>query len=130
MTMNETVERTGRSWDVVCHLSALALLIGVPFGNILGPLVVWLIKKGDSPSVDAHGKEALNFQISVTIYLFVATVITVSLMLIVIGVLLLPLLLAALVVVPLLDLIFVIIAAVKAGNGEFYRYPFTLRLIH
>jgi len=129
-TMNETVQRTDRTWDVLCHLSALSVLVGVPFGNILGPLVVWLIKKGDSPSADAHGKEALNFQISVTIYLMAATALTVSLMLILVGFLLLPLLLVAVIVVPVIDLILVIIASVKAGNGEFYRYPFTLRLIN
>jgi uncharacterized Tic20 family protein len=128
--MNETVQRTDRTWDVLCHLSALSVLVGVPFGNILGPLVVWLIKKGDSPSADAHGKEALNFQISVTIYLMAATALTVSLMLILVGFLLLPLLLVAVIVVPVIDLILVIIASVKAGNGEFYRYPFTLRLIN
>jgi uncharacterized protein len=127
--MDATVQRTDRTWDVLCHLSALAVLLGVPFGNIIGPLVVWLIKRGDSPSVDAHGKEALNFQISLTLYLIVAAAITVALMIVLIGFLLLPLLVAAAIVVPFLDLIFVIIASIKAGNGEVYRYPFTLRFI-
>ncbi len=127
--MNATVQRADRTWDVLCHLSALAVLLGVPFGNILGPLVVWLIKRGDSPSVDAHGKEALNFQISLTLYLIVAAGITIALMIVLIGFLLLPLLVAAAIVVPFLDLIFVIIASIKAGNGEVYRYPFTLRFI-
>ena len=127
--MNETVERSNRTWDVLCHLSALSLLVGVPFGNIVGPLVVWLIKRGDSPSTDAHGKEALNFQISVTLYLIIFGAVTASLMLVLVGFLLLPLLIVAVVVVPIVDLIFVIIAAIKAGNGELYRYPFTIRMI-
>ena len=127
--MNETVQQTDRTWDVLSHLSAIVFLLGVPFGNILGPLVVWLIKRSDSPSVDAHGKEALNFQISLTLYLMAAVGITVGLMLVLIGFLLLPLLIIAAIVVPVLDLILIIIAAVKASNGEFYRYPLTLRLI-
>ena len=127
--MNETVQQTDRTWDVLSHLAAIVFLLGVPFGNILGPLVVWLIKRSDSPSVDAHGKEALNFQISLTLYLMVAVGVTVGLMLVLIGFLLLPLLIIAAIVVPVLDLILIIIAAVKASNGEFYRYPLTLRLI-
>jgi uncharacterized Tic20 family protein len=127
--MNGTVQRTDRTWDVVCHLSALVMFVGVPFGNIIGPLIIWLIKRGDSPSVDEHGKEALNFQISVTLYLIIAAAVTAGLMLILIGFLLLPLLIVAAIAVPVIDLIFIIIAAVKASNGESYRYPLTLRLI-
>jgi len=127
--MSEIVKSQDRTWEVVAHLSSLSMLVGVPFGNILGPLVVWLLKRGDSPSFDAHGKEALNFQISVMLYLLIATAVTAGLMLIVIGILLVPLLIVAVIVVPMLDLIFVVIAAVKASKGEFYRYPLTLRLI-
>jgi len=127
--MNEIVQRTDRTWDVLCHLSALAMFIGVPFGNIVGPLVVWLIKKSSSPSVDENGKEALNFQISLTLYLIGATAATVALMLVLIGFLLLPLLIAALIVGPVIDVIFIAIAAYKASNGETYRYPFTIRFI-
>ena len=127
--MNEVVKSQDRTWEVVAHLSSLSMLVGVPFGNS-GPLVVWLLKRGDSPSIDAHGKEALNFQISVMLYLLIATAVTAGLMLILIGILLVPLLIVAVIVVPMLDLIFVVIAAVKASKGEFYRYPLTLRLIN
>ena len=58
-----------RSWAMWCHLSALAGLV-VPLGNILGPLIVWQMKRNEFPSVDAHGKAALNFQLSALIYLF------------------------------------------------------------
>jgi hypothetical protein len=118
-----------RTWEVLCHLSALLLLIGIPFGNIFGPLIVWLIKRGDSPSVDEHGKESLNFQISLLIYLAVATAVTALLSLILIGLLLWPLLIIAFIIWPVLDLILVIVASIKASNGEFYRYPLTLRLL-
>src|SRR4029453_15764371 len=57
-----------RTWCVLCHAAALLGLFFHFPGHILGPLVVWLIKRGDSPEIDAHGKESLNFQISMLIY--------------------------------------------------------------
>ena len=54
---------------MLCHLLSLTLLIGVPLGNILGPLIIWLIKRDEDPFVDLCGKESLNFQISMTIYI-------------------------------------------------------------
>ncbi len=128
--MNETVQTTDRTWDVLCHLSALAMLIGVPFGNIVGPLVVWLVKKSSSSSVDENGKEAINFQLSLTLYLLVATAVTLGLMFLLIGFLLLPVLIAALIVVPVIDVILIGVAAYKASNGEIYRYPLTIRFIN
>ena len=107
-----------RTWDVLCHISALAGFV-VPFGNILGPLILWLIKRQELPSVDAHGKEALNFQISVTIYMAVAAV----LMLVIIGFFLM-------IGIAVAAIVLVVIAAVKASNGELYRYPLTIRLVN
>lgn len=116
--MNPPPAAPDRTWDVLCHVSALAGFV-VPFGNILGPLILWLVKKNELPSVDAHGKESLNFQISVTIYMAVAAV----LMLVLIGFfLMIGLAIAAIVLV--------VIAAIKASNGELYRYPLTIRFIH
>ena len=57
---------------VLCHLLSLCGYVGIPFGNVLGPLIWWLFKKDSDPEVDLHGKESLNFQISVTIYLIAA----------------------------------------------------------
>lgn len=102
---------------MLAHLSALAGFV-IPFGNIVGPLVIWLIKKDGSPFVDDQGKESLNFQITITILMIVSAI----LIIVIIGILLLPL-------VGLLSLIFIIVAAVKANGGERYRYPFALRLI-
>ena len=107
-----------RSWCVACHLSALAGFVAPAFGHILGPLIVWLIKRADSPEIDAHGKEALNFQISMLIYSIVAGI----LCLILIG-------FALLAILHVLNVVFVIIAAVRASDGQMYRYPLTLRLI-
>ncbi len=113
-TMTEAQER---SWGMFCHLSALAGYI-IPFGNIIGPLIVWLIKKDESEFVADQGKESLNFQISITIYAIIAGL----LILIVVGIFLL-------IAVGVFSLVMIIIATVKASNGEKYRYPLTLRLI-
>jgi uncharacterized Tic20 family protein len=104
-----------KQWGMGCHLASLAGFV-IPLGNIFGPLVVWLIKKNDSAFVDSQGKESLNFQISMTIYMMIAAL---SIFLL-IGIFLLPL-------VALLDLILTIVAAVRASNGEEYRYPATIR---
>ena len=105
-----------KTWGMLAHLSGLiASLVGLPF---LGPLVVMLTKGKESAWVMANAKEALNFQITVTIALAVSAV----LMLVCIGAVLLPL-------VGVAALVFTIIAAMKANNGEMYRYPATLRLV-
>jgi uncharacterized Tic20 family protein len=111
-------DRDSRMWSMFCHLTALSAFIGIPFGNIIGPLIIWLIKKDDFPMVNDQGKESLNFQISMTIY----TIVSFFLCFVIIGFLLLP-------AVLLVDLILVIIASVEANKGDMYRYPFTIRLI-
>jgi uncharacterized Tic20 family protein len=119
------VETSTRSWEVLCHLSAIIGLLGVPLGNILGPLIVWLIKKGDSPGVDAHGKESLNFHISWTIYGLAIAAIAVVLMFVLVGFLILPILAIGWVTM----LILIIMGSVKASNGILYRYPLTIRFL-
>ncbi|KRA51898.1 DUF4870 domain-containing protein [Pseudoxanthomonas sp. Root630] len=106
-----------KQWALFAHLSSLVGVI-IPFGSVLGPLVIWLIKKDTLPFVDDQGKEALNFNITVAI----AFVISAILMLVVIGLFLM-------VLVGIAWLVLTIIATIKASNGEAYRYPFTLRLI-
>ena len=107
-----------RTWTVLCHASAL---LGVFFhfpGHILGPLIVWLAKRHDSPEIDAHGKESLNFQISMLLYNAIAVVFC----LVLIGFLVLPILWV-------LNAVFVIVASIQASDGKFYRYPMTIRFI-
>ncbi|MFD1143438.1 DUF4870 domain-containing protein [Larkinella insperata] len=106
-----------RMWGMLAHLSALAGFL-IPFGNIIGPVVVWQIQKDKSAFVDYHGKEALNFQITMTIALGIALLLVILL----IG-------LPILVVLGLVSVVFSILAGVKANNGEYYRYPFTFRFI-
>ena len=107
-----------RTWCVLCHASALTGLFFHVLGFLLGPLIVWLIKRGDASEIDAHGKESLNFQISMLIYDAVAAILCIVL----IGI---PILIG----LWILNTVLVIIASVKAGQGQFYRYPFTIRFI-
>ena len=111
------------------HLSALVggILTSGWAGSIgcfIGPLVIWLVKKDTLPFVDDQGKEALNFNITVGIVflaLLILSIVTFGIGLIVA----VPLW----IIIGIAWLVFTIIAAVKANNGERYRYPFTLRLI-
>lgn len=107
-----------RTWKVLCHATALAGFFVPWAGHILGPLIIWLAKRGDSPEIDEHGKESLNFQISMLIYNVIAGL----LCLVLIGFIILPIL-------HILNLVLVIVASIQASDGKFYRYPITIRLI-
>lgn len=104
-----------KTYGMLCHLLAFSGLI-IPLGNILGPLIVWLLKKDQSSYVDMHGKESLNFQISNTIY----TIISGLLIFVIIGFITTPLLFV-------FWLVFTIIASIRASEGNSYRYPLTIR---
>jgi uncharacterized protein len=115
-----------RNWGLAAHLSAyLGAWVALAF---IGPLVVWLLKRDDHPFIDHHAKEALNFNISFLLYGIVGGVIAIPLGLLTLGIGLIPIILAAVVLV-IIWLIFPILAAVKAANGEGYRYPLTIRFI-
>src|SRR6266436_402555 len=103
--METTASSNVRTWTVLCHASALAGFFIPAAGHILGPLIVWLAKRGDSPEIDAHGKESLNFQISMLIYALISGL----LCLIIIGFFLLALL-------HILNVVLVIIASVQASE--------------
>ena len=107
-----------RMWGMFCHISALVGLLGNGFGFILGPLIVWLAKREEHPFIDDQGKEALNFQIT----MFLAFVISFFLCFVMVGFFLLPILVVLEIALP-------IVGALKANNGEYYRYPLTMRLI-
>ena len=111
-------EREVRNWAVFIHLSALAGLLGIPAGNVIGPLVIWMIKKDSLPEIDEHGREALNFQIT----MLIAFAISIPLCFIVIG-------FFTLIAAMILQLIFSIIAGIKASEGTVYRYPLSIRFL-
>jgi hypothetical protein len=106
-----------RMWAMIAHLSALSGFV-IPFGNILGPLIVWLVKKEEMSFVDDQGKEALNFNISITIYGIISAILTVVL----IG-------FVMLLILAVVWLVLAIMAGIKANEGTAYRYPLTLRLV-
>src|SRR5881394_476955 len=113
-----TSSRDVRTWNVLCHATALAGFFVPWAGHILGPLIVWLAKRSDSPEIDEYGKESLNFQISMLIYNVIAGV----LCLVLVGFIIL-------VILHILNLVLVIVASIQASEGKFYRYPMTIRLI-
>lgn len=106
-----------RTWGMLCHLSALSAFV-TGIGAILGPLIVWLIKKDQSAFVDAQGKESVNFQLSCLIYAIVSSI----LCFVLIGILLL-------IALGVFWLVEVIIASVAANNGNYHRYPLCIRFI-
>ncbi|MGB5873326.1 MAG: DUF4870 domain-containing protein [Bacteroidota bacterium] len=117
-TQTPVNKRDENMWAMFCHLSTFAGLLVPMVGNIVGPLVIWSVKKDEFPLVNDQGKEALNFQISMTIYYIGAIVLTI----VVIGV---PILIGLF----LFDIIITIVAMVKAGEGVAYRYPLCIRFI-
>jgi uncharacterized Tic20 family protein len=104
-------------WAAFCHLGGLVGSL-IPVGNIIIPLVIWLVYRDRYPLVEDQGREALNFQISMMIYLLASAV----LVFVVIGILLL-------IALGILELIVVIIAAINAADGKRFRYPLTIRFV-
>ncbi len=109
--------RDSQNWATGAHLSAFVQFIGVP--SLIGPLLVWLMKRDDDPYVAAQAKEALNFNISFMIYSLAAGLA----IFVLIGVVLLPIVLIA-------WFVLVIVGAMAASRGEDYRYPLTMRLVN
>lgn len=112
-----------RGWAIGAHASAfLTFVVPIPGISILAPLIIWLMKKDTMPYVDYHGKEAVNFNISFFIWFIVALIVGLALFLV-----------GAFLTIPIVGItwfVLVIIGAVKASNGEYYRYPFTIRLVN
>jgi uncharacterized Tic20 family protein len=119
------INKDARMWAMFCHLAGLGgLLPIVPvIGSILAPLIIWQIKKDDYPFVDKQGKEAVNFQISMLLYAVIGSAVC---LVTCVGAPLVPIVCFA---VGIVDLVFLLIAAVKANNGQHYRYPLTIRFI-
>lgn len=106
-----------KNMGIAVHLASFAGYL-IPFGSIVGPLIVWLMKRDELPFVDSCGRNCLNFKISVAIYMVVSAI----LMLIGIGFILLAMLAIA-------DIVLTIIAAIKASEGKVYQYPMSINFI-
>jgi len=107
-----------RTWVVLCHASALLGLFFHFLGHIFGPLIVWLAKRNESTEIDAHGKESLNFQLSMLIYDAVALI----LCFVLIGI-------PILILLWIVNIVLIIVASIKASEGQLYRYPLTIRFL-
>lgn len=108
-----------KTWCVACHLASLSGFI-TGFGFILGPLIVWLLKKHSSNEIDVHGRESLDFQISMFIY---------GLVLAGLGFLTCGVTWGLLVVLAIFQIVATILAAVRTSNGVPWRYPLTIRFL-
>jgi uncharacterized protein len=109
-----------RLWAMLCHLSSfLTLFAGA---NVIAPLVIWMVKRDSSPLIADQGKEVLNFQITMMV-LYAAAIVCFF------TVILIPIAFLLAVALPLWHLVLTIVGAIKAYDGQYYRYPLTLRLI-
>ena len=110
------VPKEARNWGMLCHLAGLSGYFLPPLGFVLGPLIVWAIKKDDHHFIDDQGKEAINFQLTIMICFLVSAV----LVMLVIGIFML-------IALGIFTFIMIIIASIKANEGVYYRYPMTIR---
>jgi uncharacterized protein len=148
--MQEPLSQDVRMWGMGCHLAGLggilvAMLLPIPFLHLLPPYVVWRMGREQHPFVDEQGKEALNFQFSMTIYFVTFTILILFLLAVTCGVVfsggvagnaasqalgvLGVLGMGVLIIALIFEIVVIIFAVVKAANGQSYRYPFTLRFV-
>ncbi len=118
MGFTPEILREERNWATICHLSGFAFFILPPIGHVVAPLILWLLKRHDSTFIDEHGKEAVNFQISISIYGILCFI----LVFLVIG-------LAMALLLFLFWAICMIYAAIQANDGMSFRYPLIIRLL-
>ena len=119
-------EKEVRMWATFVHLSAALGLIGVPFGNVIGPLVIWLLKREEHPFIEQQGREALNFQIYILIYGLGAVIVASIMMMTMI---LAPLGLLIILGLYVFAIVQIILASIKANSGESYHYPLSIQFI-
>ncbi len=114
MEIKDQIPEPERNWAMLCHISTFAGYI-MPLGGILGPLILWLSRKDQSEWIDYNGKQALNFQLSILLYMFL----TIPLIFIVVGI-------PIMVFLVFLEIVCVSIASIKSARGEVYRYPISI----
>ena len=143
--MKEEILANEKSWGAIAHVAAL-IGLAMPFGNVIGPLIVWQLKKDESEFVKEHGKESLNFQLTLSIITFVIMIIALAGILFTFvmpaiqygepspesipGFLLIIFSFAGFfALLFLFNLVCIIVAAIKAGDGDLYSYPFRIKFI-
>jgi uncharacterized Tic20 family protein len=142
--MQVQIASQDRNWAMAAHLSALIAVAGLPFGHIVGPLVVYLVKAHESEFVAEHARASLNYQITVSIFSIIGIIAAVGVMFgyiasgsaqqtsdgtgISLAILWIAVAIAVLLVL-LLSLIFIIAGTVAASHGRTYTYPFAIRFL-
>lgn len=121
------ITQNDKNYSSITHLSGFAGWF-FPFGNIIAPLVMWSAKKNESIYIDSHGKSAVNFQLSLLLYGFLLALLFIPIAIFTIG---LGIIAIAIGIIPAVILKFalIILASIKASNGEQYTYPFTIEFI-
>jgi uncharacterized protein len=117
MEENRILSETERNWAMLCHLAAFAGFF-FPFGGFIGPLICWLSKRDESAWVNINGRNSLNFQLSMLLYIVLA----IPLCFILIGI-------PIIIILGTLKVICIILASVRAANGELFRYPLVIPFI-
>jgi uncharacterized protein len=117
MEENKVLTDSERNWAMFCHLSAFAGFF-FPFGAIIGPLICWLSKRDESVWVYVNGRNSLNFQLSMLLYIVLA----IPLVFIIIGI-------PIIAILGLLKIICIIIGSIRASKGESFRYPLVIPFI-
>ncbi len=113
------LDQNARQWGMFCHLAGFApYVVAFPLASILGPLVIWSMKKGEHEFIDEQGREAVNFHLSALLIEIVLVILCMFL----IGI---PLLIAF----EIFKLIIMIVAIMRASSGEHHRYPLTVRFV-
>lgn len=143
--MQVQVAAQERNWAMAAHLSALVAIAGLPFGHVLGPLVVYLVKGHESEFVGEHARASLNYQITISIVAIIAVIVGVAATLgflipmstasssdmappISFAVLWISFAVGALIVL-LASIVFIILGTIAASEGRPYTYPFAIRFL-
>jgi uncharacterized Tic20 family protein len=121
------ITRNDKNYSSITHLSGFAGWF-FPFGNIIAPLILWIAKKNESTYIDVHGKAAVNFQLSLILYCFLLAILILPITILTLGLGLIAIIIGIIPAI-ILKIVLIISASIKANNGEYYDYPFTIEFI-
>lgn len=121
------ITKNDKNYSAITHLSGFSGWF-IPFGNILVPVILWIAKKHESAFIDAHGKAAVNFQLSIMLYVFLLALLFIPIAILTLGLGVIAILLGIIPAV-ILKIVLIISASIRANNGELYNYPFTIEFI-
>jgi len=121
------ITQNDKNYSSIIHLSGFSGCF-IPFGNIIVPLVLWLVKKNESIFIDAHGKSSVNFQLSLMFYGFLLAILLIPIAIFTLGLGIVAIIIG---IIPafILYVVLIISASINASNGEYYDYPFTIQFI-